>query len=156
MFSSDGWKDSIAFVEETREFVCSLATWDLRHEMNATSAPYPRGANEMRETGLQAEPSMLVRPPRVKRSPCALECRWLQTVRLHNIDGTALDGYVAFGQVVGIYIDDRFIRDGLLDTAAMQPIARAGYSDYVVVTGDTRFSMPRPTGTVNEIGIGRQ
>jgi len=58
MFSSDGWKDTIAFVEQTQEFVCSLATWDLRAQMNATSAPYPRGINEMEKTGLEAAPSV--------------------------------------------------------------------------------------------------
>ena len=30
IFASDGIKDSVAFVEETREFVCNLATFDLR------------------------------------------------------------------------------------------------------------------------------
>jgi flavin reductase (DIM6/NTAB) family NADH-FMN oxidoreductase RutF len=144
MFSSGGWKDTIAFVEETREFVCSLATWDLRNEMNATSAPYPRGVDEMREAGLEPAPSVLVRPPRVKASPCALECRWLQTVRLRDIDGEAVDAYVAFGQVVGVHIDDRFINNGLVDTAAMRPIARGGYHEYFVATPDTRFSLRRP------------
>ncbi len=47
-----------------------------------------------------------------------------------------------FGQVVGVYIDDRFIKDGRLDTAAMQPIARCGYNDYAVV--DKVFPMARP------------
>ena len=41
MFSSEGRKDSLAFVEETKEFVCNLATWDLRDQMNETSAPLP-------------------------------------------------------------------------------------------------------------------
>ena len=40
MFSSEGHKDSVAFIEETGEFVCNLATWDLRDAMNKTSAPY--------------------------------------------------------------------------------------------------------------------
>jgi flavin reductase (DIM6/NTAB) family NADH-FMN oxidoreductase RutF len=48
---------------------------------------------------------------------------------------------VVFGQVVGIHIDDRFIANGRLDTAAMAPIARCGYSDYAVV--DKVFSIPR-------------
>ena len=30
MFSSDGYKDSISFVAESKEFVCNLATYDLR------------------------------------------------------------------------------------------------------------------------------
>ncbi|HZU88415.1 MAG TPA: hypothetical protein VE993_04080, partial [Stellaceae bacterium] len=50
--------------------------------------------------------------------------------------------HVVFGQVVGVHIDDRFIKDGLLDTAAMKPIARCGYDDYTVV--EALFSMQRP------------
>src|SRR6201987_4939914 len=52
-FSSEGRKDSVALVEETREFVCNLANWDLREAMNHTSAPFARGIDEMREAGLR-------------------------------------------------------------------------------------------------------
>ena len=146
MFASEGRKDSVAFIEETREFVCNLATFDLRHQMNTTSGPYPRGVDEMKEAGLDAAPSVLVKPPRVKASPCALECKWLQTVRLDDVDGQPTQRYIVFGQVVGIHIDERFIVDGLLDTAAMMPIARAGYHDYFVSTPETKFSLRRPKG----------
>jgi flavin reductase (DIM6/NTAB) family NADH-FMN oxidoreductase RutF len=146
MFASEGRKDSVAFVEETKEFVCNLATFALRDQMNGTSAPFPRGVNEMDKTALAAAPSRLVKPPRVKESPCALECKWLQTVRLADLDGNVTDRYVVLGQVVGIYIDEAFIRDGKLDTAAMRPIARAGYHDYFVGTPETKFSLIRPKG----------
>jgi flavin reductase (DIM6/NTAB) family NADH-FMN oxidoreductase RutF len=146
MFSSEGRKDSLTFVEETREFVCNLATWDLRHQVNATSGPFPRGVDEMKETGLNAAPSILVKVPRVQASPCALECKWLQTVHLKDIGDGDTDRYVVFGQVVGIHIDERFIKDGVLDTAAMRPIARAGYHEYFVSTPETKFSMQRPAG----------
>jgi flavin reductase (DIM6/NTAB) family NADH-FMN oxidoreductase RutF len=144
MFSSEGKKDSVAFVEETKEFVCNLATYDLRDEMNATSAPLPRGVNEMQAAGLAPAPSRLVKPPRVAASPCALECKWLKTVKLDDIDGRPLDRYVVFGQVIGVYIDDRFIKNGKLDTAAMRPIARCGYDQYAVVA--EVFAMQRPKG----------
>ena len=146
MFASEGRKDSVVFAEETKEFVCNLATWDLRDQMNGTSAPFPRGINEMEQTGLAAAPSRMVKPPRVKDSPCALECKWLQTVRLSDLEGRVTERYVVFGQVVGVYIDDNFIKDGKLDTAAMRPIARAGYHDYFVGTPETRFSLSRPKG----------
>lgn len=144
MFSSEGRKDSLTFVEETREFVCNLATWDLREQMNSTSASFPRGVNEMRETGLIPAPSILVKAPRVQASPCALECKWLQTVHLQDIEDRRIDRYAVFGQVIGIHIDERFIVNGLLDTAAMRPIARAGYHEYFVSTPETKFSMRRP------------
>jgi flavin reductase (DIM6/NTAB) family NADH-FMN oxidoreductase RutF len=144
MFSSDGRKDSVTFIEETKEFVCNLATWELRGQMNMTSATYPRGTNEMIEAGLDPAPSVLVKPPRVRASPCALECKWLQTLPLHDVDGRATQYYLVLGQVVGVHIDARFIKDGLLDTAAMRPIARAGYHDYFVSTPESKFSIRRP------------
>jgi len=141
-FSSEGRKDSVALVEETREFVCNIATWDLRDAMNLTSAPFPRGIDEMREAGLRPASSRLVKPPRVADAPCALECKWLQTLTLSDLDGQPLDRHVVFGQVVGVHIDDRFIANGRLDTAAMKPIARCGYDQYAVVA--EVFSMTRP------------
>lgn len=143
MFSSEGRKDSLTFIRETGEFVCNLATWDLREAMNRTSAPMPRGVNEMTEAGLEAAPSRFVKPPRVAASPCALECVLLQIVPVADMEGRALDTHVVFGQVIGVHIDERFIRDGLLDTAAMKPIARNGYHNYAVV--EREFRLVRPT-----------
>jgi flavin reductase (DIM6/NTAB) family NADH-FMN oxidoreductase RutF len=143
MFASEGFKDSAAFITETREFVCNLATWDLREAVNATSAPLARGINEMERTGLAPAPSHFVKPPRVAAAPCALECKLLQIVQLSDVDGKPVDGHVVFGQVVGVYIDDRFLAGGRLDTAAMKPIARCGYDEYAVV--EALFTMVRPT-----------
>jgi flavin reductase (DIM6/NTAB) family NADH-FMN oxidoreductase RutF len=144
MFASEGRKDSVSFIAETGEFVCNLATWDLREAMNATSAPLPRGVSEMERAGLASAPSRLVRPPRVAASPCALECRLTKIVTMETFDQMPVDCHVVFGQVIGVYIDDRFIVDGRLDTAALRPIARCGYDEYAVVEGV--FAMQRPTG----------
>ena len=142
LFSSEGPKDSLIFVEETREFVSSLATFDLRKEV--VDREYPRGVNEMIEAGLEPAPSRLVRPPRVAASPCALECRLLEIVPLKDLAGRPVARTVVFGQVVGIHIDDRFINNGRLDTAAMQPIARCGYADYAVVDKVFAMAFPKP------------
>jgi len=143
MFASEGLKDSVSFIAETGEFVCNLATWDLRNAMNATSAPLARGVNEMERAGLAPAPSRLVKPPRVAASPCALECTLLKIVPIEDAGGLPVDCHVVMGQVVGVHIDDRFVIDGMLDTAAMKPIARCGYDQYTVV--ESVFSMTRPT-----------
>lgn len=150
MFASDGRKDTVDFVEETQEFVCNLAVWDLRNQIKETSWTHPRGVNEMQIAGLESAPSIMVRPPRVKASPCALECKWSQTLRLTDVDGNLASRFIVFGQVIGIYIDEGFIKDGLLDTAAMKPIARAGYRDYFVMTEDARFSLNFGKSRMNE------
>jgi flavin reductase (DIM6/NTAB) family NADH-FMN oxidoreductase RutF len=133
LFSSEGRKDSLVFIEETQEFVCNLATLDLLQAVVTTGVSFPRGVNEMIEAGLEPAPARLVRPPRVKASPCALECKLLQIVDLNDLDGRPSRRHVVIGQVIGIHIDERFLKDGRVDTAAMQPIARCGYSDYAVV-----------------------
>lgn len=145
-FSSEGRKDSVTFVEETGEFTCSLASWDLKEKMNATSAPLPRGESEMAFAGLTPAPSRFVAAPRVAEAAAALECKWLQTVPLTPLGGGPAKYHLVIAQVVGIYIDDRFIVDGLVDTAAMRPITRGGYHDYFVATPESKFSMRRPEG----------
>jgi flavin reductase (DIM6/NTAB) family NADH-FMN oxidoreductase RutF len=146
LFSSAGPKDSLLNVEETGEFVCSLATWDLRFNMNMTSAPVPRGVDEFPIGELTAAPSRLVKPPRVKESPAAFECKYWKTVELPSLEPAGRPTYsVIFGRVVGIHIDDAFIKNGIVDTGAMRPIARLGYMDYAVVTPETVFSINRPT-----------
>jgi flavin reductase (DIM6/NTAB) family NADH-FMN oxidoreductase RutF len=144
VFSSEGMKDAASFVEETGEFVCNFVTYELREKMNLTSAPLPRGENEMAFAGLKAAPSLLVKPPRVAEAPAALECKLLQIVRLNSIEGKPLNNHLVVGQVVGVHIDERFLKDGRFDTLAAKPIMRMGYHDYAV--GTEGFTMVRPGG----------
>ncbi|MEO1200321.1 MAG: flavin reductase family protein [Pseudomonadota bacterium] len=142
MFSSTGVKDSVVNIDATGEFVCNLATFDLKDEMNTSSAAYGSQVDEFEASGLETAPSKMVRPPRVKRAPAALECRHLETKRLTDLNGVPLQGHVVFGQVVGIHIDDSLVSDGLVDITRARPIARLGYMDYAVV--NEVFAMPRP------------
>jgi len=141
-FSSEGDKDSSTFAMETGEFVWSMATWDLRDQMNATAASLARGESEFAHARLESAPSRLVRPPRVAASPAAFECRVTEMVKLKDVDGRDSGRRLVLGRVVGIYVDERFVSKGRVDSAAMRPIARGGYDEYSVV--ERVFSMPRP------------
>lgn len=145
VFGSVGRKDSVVNIEETGEFVCSLATYELREHMNLSSASVPYGVDEFPIASLTATASKLVKPPRVKESPAALECRHWKTIQLPAAEpGGKLGNLLVIGRVVGIYIADSALKDGLVDTASVQPISRLGYMDYGVVTSDTLFSIQRP------------
>jgi len=144
VFGSAGIKDSLRNIEETGEFVCSLATYELREHMNMTSAAVPYGVDEFPLAGLTAAKCRLVGPPRVKESPVAFECRHHQTIVLPGAGRHASGYHLVIGLVVGVHIDDRYIAGGIVDTAAMRPIARLGYMDYAVVTPETRFTIHRP------------
>lgn len=145
MFSSQSYKDSVRNIDQTGEFTCSLSTWDTRFGMSVSSAPVPADVDEFPIAGLTATASHFVKPPRVKESPAALECRHWKTIELPDVvPGTDKGHWLVIGEVVGIYIDERFIVDGVVDTGAMQPIARMGYMDYAVVRPDTVFTLNRP------------
>lgn len=145
VFGSAGIKDSLANITETGEFVCSMATYDLRDQMNTTSAPLPHGVDEFPIAGLTAAKSHIVKPPRVKESPASLECRHFQTIALPGAGRYNHSYNLVIGLIVGIHIDDRYIKNGIVDTAAMRPIARLGYMDYAVVGPENVFTIERPT-----------
>ncbi len=149
MFASNGSqphgaKDSLANAEETGEFVANLVTWDLRNEMNLSCTPLDPEVDEFNFAGIEALPSKLVKPERVKGAPIHLECLYHQTVNLPSDTPDARNA-VVIGHVVGIHIDENLLRDGILDIAAARPLARLGYLDYCVV--DEIFAMPRPAGS---------
>ncbi len=146
MFSSNGKqpfgpKDSLTNAEATGEFVCSMATWELRDFIKLSSAAEPPEVNEFEQAGLETEPSELVKPPRVKAAPTHLECVYHTTVELPcDIEGGR--NAVCIGRVVGVHIRDDFLTDGKIDIARIRPLARLGYRDYTVV--DEVSSLTRP------------
>jgi flavin reductase (DIM6/NTAB) family NADH-FMN oxidoreductase RutF len=143
-FSSEGFKDSAAFAEESGEFAFNLATFDLMQPMSETSAPLPRGVSEFEHARLTMAPCRLIAAPRVAEAHANLECKVTQVLRLTNHKGGDLNNFLVFGEVVAVHIDDRFIRDGRFDTAAAQPLARCGYQDYAVA--DKMIALARPAG----------
>lgn len=136
-----GAKDSVANAEATGEFVCNMATWELRQEMNRTSAPVPPEGDEFELAGLETEPSELVKPPRVKASPTHLECLYHTTLELPcDIEGGR--NAICVGRVIGIHVRDEFLTDGLVDIGRIQPLARLGYQDYTVAEKVVQITRP--------------
>jgi len=142
MFAPSGPKDSQRNAEVTGEFVANLATWDLREQMNTTSATVGPEVSEADLAGLEMVPSRLVKPPRVAAAAAALECRWVKSVPLTTAAGEPMPGAIVIGEVVSIHIDDAVIVDGRIDLSARRAISRLGYMEYGVL--DTVFSMQRP------------
>ena len=107
------FKDTVSNIRATGEFVVNMATWGLREAMNASAAPAPADVDEFALAGLAAEPSALVRPPRVAESPVHLECVLVSVTTLPSVDAEH-PNTVVFGEVKGIHIADRAIEDGMV------------------------------------------
>jgi flavin reductase (DIM6/NTAB) family NADH-FMN oxidoreductase RutF len=139
--SDDGRKDSAANVEATGEFVVNMATEALTDQMNASSATVPNEVNEFELAGLTAEPSVLVKAPRVAESPAHMECKFLQKLDLPSNHPDRRNEMI-IGEVIGIHIKDEVLVDGLVDVTKFRPLARLGYMQYTVV--DKVFTLDRP------------
>lgn len=140
-FSSLGWKDTVANIDATGEFVWNLATRDLAEAMNATSTAME--GDEFAHAGIATLPSKLVKPERVAASPVSFECRLTQMLRLETKEGRALDQWLVVGEAVGIHIDRAMLEDGVYQTARPRPIMRGGGpADYFEI--GALFRMRRP------------
>jgi flavin reductase (DIM6/NTAB) family NADH-FMN oxidoreductase RutF len=122
-FTSVGRKDSLRNVEQTREFVVCLAPEPLFEQVNATATDFPAEMSEFDAVGIEREASLRVAPPRVARSPVALECK------LHTTLTFGL-GTVVMGRVVHAAIDDDVLVDGRPAIERLEPLSRLGANEW--------------------------
>jgi flavin reductase (DIM6/NTAB) family NADH-FMN oxidoreductase RutF len=122
-FTSIGTKDSLRNVERTREFVVCLTPEPLFEQVNATATDFPAEMSEFDAVGIEREASLRVAPPRVARSPVALECK------LHTTLTFGL-GTVVMGRVVHAAIDDDVLVDGRPAIERLEPLSRLGANEW--------------------------
>lgn len=127
-------KHSAQNIVATGQFVLHFVTEKLAHAMNITATDFPAGDNELIHAKLTTAPSTWVKVPRIAEASAALECRYMQTVRIGNNN-------VIFGQVLGVHVDDSMI-DAELHVTGHAPIGRLGSPNQYCTTND-RFEIPR-------------
>ncbi|WP_439271216.1 flavin reductase family protein [Pseudochrobactrum sp. HB0163] len=142
MFCSTGYKDSVAFAEETREFTANMVGDHLRVQMNATAVDAPRGVSEFDYAGLTPAPSNLIKAPRVREAYASLECVAVDIRELAGINGKPADTYMVIGEIIGVHIDEHILVDGRIDITRSKPVSRLGYMDFA--TTDQVYEMFRP------------
>ena len=140
--SQGGLKDSIANILATKEFVVSLATKKLIQQVVQSSIDAPNNVDEFILMKLKKRKSRMVKPPSVAESPVSLECRLLKKIDLKTTSTNKNQNKMIIGEVVGIHIDDKFIKNNKINSLAMRAISRMGYTEYSEV--DSRFLMERP------------
>jgi flavin reductase (DIM6/NTAB) family NADH-FMN oxidoreductase RutF len=136
-----GRKDTLTNIEATNQFVVNLCQADLMHQMNTSSAHVDPNVDEFELAGLTPAPSTNVKPPRIKEALAALECEFMFRTRLPS-SHPKVENNVVFGKVVGVYIDDSIIDDGMVQMDKYRPLARLGYMDYTIV--ENVFAIDRP------------
>lgn len=142
-FSSNAWKDTVANCQDTGEFTWNLVTRPLAAQMNASATT--AAVDEFDAAGLEAAASSEIAAPRVAASPVTFECRVTQIIDLRTASGDASGSWFVVGEVVGVHIEESLLVEGVYDTAAAEPVLRAGGpSAYFGIDPAQKFDMRRP------------
>ena len=137
----NGPRDTFSNIKETNEFVINISTFKTKDQMNLTSARLKKNISEIEFAALKTLNSKLVKPKRLKESPINMECTLYKIIDLPGITKNNYNG-ILIGNVIGIHIDDKFIKDGKVDVQKIRPLARLGYFDYSII--ENFFSIKRP------------
>src|SRR5690242_16647512 len=69
-------------VKQVAEVVINIVSYAMVEQASLASGEFPQGVNEFIKAGFTEEPSEKVKPPRVRESPVAFECKVTQVIEL--------------------------------------------------------------------------
>ncbi|MGE0589870.1 MAG: flavin reductase family protein [Cyclobacteriaceae bacterium] len=136
-------------VLEVSEVVINIVNYDIVQQVSLSSTEYPKGVDEFVKAGLTAESSIIVRPPRVKESPAAFECKVNDVIKLGSEGGA---GNLVICEVLLAHFSDEILdAEGKVDIEKVDLVGRMGYDYYCRAHGSALFTVPKPNA---KIGIG--
>ncbi len=127
---SDGvtLKDTFINIRDTGEYVINMVTLPQAHAMHRSAFEFASDVDEFEAVGLEKEPSVVVRAPRVKGSPISMECRLDRIIPIGE-----LNDHVVFGEVLRFHLrDDIYLDRGRIDTSALSAVGRLA-AEYTLV-----------------------
>ena len=141
-------KDTFENVQETKEVVINIVSYSMVQQMSLSSTEYPKGVNEFVKAGFTEEPSLKVKPPRVKESPVQMECKVNDIIVLGTEGGA---GHLVICEVLQMHIDEAMLdAQGKIDPIKIDVVARMGGNWYTRANAGI-FEVEKPLRT---LGIG--
>ena len=134
-------KDTLLNIKNNPEFVWNFVSWDVKDIMNESSYSFDNNESEIEKLNIETEDSTMVSIPRVKLSPAHFECTLFKIIDLPS-DSKGNPNHLIIGNIIGINISDKIIKNNRIDIGELKPISRMGYDEYALI--NTIFSMKRP------------
>ena len=136
-------KDTGNNIRTTGQFVVNLVSEESAKQMNITAIEFDSEVDEWDIAGVEAAPSEVVAPMRVREAPASLECRVRQIIELGEHDRSSNSLVVAW--VVRVHVADEAL-DGLTPLPdVLDLVGRLGGDEWC--TTRERFTLPRPSST---------
>ncbi len=137
-------KDTARNIRDTGEFVVSLVSFAMVHEMNATSFAFDSETSEFERAGVVAAASHTVKPPRVADAPMSFECK-LASFQIYPAESAT--STIILGEVVAAHADPSIVGDdGVIDPMRLDVVSRMGADWYGRTRSADNFSLKRPAG----------
>lgn len=137
-------KDTAANIKATKEFVVAIISEPFIEAANYTAIDAPKEVSEWALSGLTPEPSVKVKPPRVREAAVNMEC---ELEMLHEMfdpsDSSKLNQIVVIGRIKAWHVKQEVLKDGgpVVALEKLRPIARLGGISYGRVLEP--FELPR-------------
>jgi flavin reductase (DIM6/NTAB) family NADH-FMN oxidoreductase RutF len=122
-------KDTSRNLRESGQLVVNLVTEELLEKMHLSGKDFPPEVSEAEELGIELEPSLVVKPPRVKKSPASLEC---EVEEIFQLGSTPMDVVVA--RVVAVVYEPELLE------SQKGVVGRLGGKRYCIVKGELDLS----------------
>lgn len=144
-------KHTLNNVQQVPECVINVVSYNMVEQVNLASTEYPEGVNEFIKAGFTEEPSLYVKPPRVKESPVQMECKVKQIIPLAELPGS---GNLVLCQVIAIHTrgDISVMDNGAILPDTLQLVSRMGLDFYAKAYGESLFELAKPLASMG-IGI---
>lgn len=133
-------KDTLQNIRNTGQFVVNLVSAENAEQMNVTAIQFAPEVDELKEAGLTATPSTLIKPPRILESPVALECETFQLIPVSHHT-------IVLGRVLAMHVRDDCVMDAAknyIDTEKLNLVGRMHGRGWYARTTD-RIEIPRMT-----------
>lgn len=122
------YKDTARNILATEDYVVHIADHSQLDALHDSAEEHPAEVSEVARLGLATLPSDLVAPPRLADAPVAMECRLR-----HCIEFGETRSRLLVGEVVRIHLREGLLRDGKIETAELNPIARIAGPTYATL-----------------------
>lgn len=136
-------KDTLTNVENTKECVINMVSYDIVRQMTLTAVNYPPQMDEFKKAGFTPLASDLVKPFRVAESPVQMECRVEHIIPLGEV---ATSGRLIVCRVLRMHINEAVLTDDKrrIDPNRMNLVGRLGRYWYTKASGTSLFEIAQP------------
>jgi flavin reductase (DIM6/NTAB) family NADH-FMN oxidoreductase RutF len=136
-------KHTLENVLEHDEVVINMVDFAMVEQMSLASCEYEKGINEFIKGGFTEEPSIMVKPPRVKESKTAFECKVKQVIQMSEEGGSP--NLVICEVILAHFSEDILDENGKIDQTKTDWVARLGGDWYVRASGNALFEVAKPS-----------